>query len=264
MQLGPALLVVSVLLLQSCDEPSNEHPGAQAHALATHEALRSDCARAPVAPGTISGLVHYTGGPAARTPINTQAQGGCGMDPNEPPLTETLVVDQARLANVFVWLENPPPEALLAPLPEETAVLRQRGCIYRPHALGLRVGQKLQVTNEDGATHNVRATPRRDLAAGFNRTQAAGAAPLEVEFNAPEVAIAIVCDLHPWMRAWVGVFEHPYFAVSDAQGRFAWSGLPEGRYQVRAWHEKLGRLSGEALLSAEHGAALCLSFAEKP
>src|SRR5688572_10590567 len=62
--------------------------------------------------GTLTGLVLFDGLPTPRTPIETSAEGGCGMDPAEPPLTETLVVDQARLANVFVWIENPPASAV--------------------------------------------------------------------------------------------------------------------------------------------------------
>jgi len=254
--LGGGLLLWAAACEKAAPLAEGSAPSAASVAASTRAQFESE----PRAPGTLAGLVLYAGAPAARTPINTQAQGGCGLDPEQPPLTETLIVDAGRVANVFVWLENPPADAARDAIPSEALELRQRGCIYRPHALGLRAGQLLRITNEDGATHNVRTLSRHNAEADFNRTQAAGAPAIEARFTAHEVAIAVVCDLHPWMKAWIGVFEHPYFAVSGADGGFAWSGLPPGEYRVKAWHEKLGRLSGSATLSPERGAGLCLSF----
>ena len=216
-----------------------------------------------VSPGSIAGVVLFEGTPPTRTPINTAAEGGCGIDPNEPALSETWVVDGGRMANVFVWLAKPPSEVSSPALSKEPHLLRQRGCIYRPHAIGLRVGETLRITNEDRARHNVRTLPRRDQNPSINQTQVEGAPPIELLFASPEVAVPIVCDLHPWMKAWVGVFEHPYFAVTGADGGFAWSGLPPGEYEVRAWHEVLGRLSTSAVVTGETGAQVRIIFRKK-
>lgn len=254
------LCSASVLVFAACEKAAPVAGGSPKVAESEAASARAQFESTPQQAGTLSGLVLFAGRPAARTAINTQAQGGCGFDPSQPPLTETLIVDAARVANVFVWIENPPRDAAIDAIPTEALELRQQGCIYRPHAIALRAGQLLRITNEDGATHNVHTLSRHNAESDFNRTQAAGAPAIEARFSAQEVAIAVVCDLHPWMKAWVGVFEHPFFAVTGGDGRFAWTGLPPGEYRVKAWHEKLGRLSGSATLSPERGAALCLTF----
>src|SRR5688572_19938149 len=142
-------------------------PAAQDAAVARAEFEAQGAAR-----GSIEGLVLLEGDAPPRTPINTAAEGGCGLDPGEPALTEAWVVDRGRLANAFVWIENPPPVPEAAAL--EPVLLRQRGCVYRPHALGLRAGQTLRVTNEDRARHNVRAIARRETNPEVNVTQAEG------------------------------------------------------------------------------------------
>ena len=272
---GHRSLILALFALAACEDrgspaspPSSANgavragPGKDAGAedsVARAERLASEFQAEAASPGTLEGLVLYAGEPPARVRIDTAAEGGCGVDPNEPALTETWIVDGGRLANALVWLENPPPtSAADAPIPPAPETIRQRGCVFRPHVIGLRAGQELAVWNDDRARHNVRAIPRANRE--FNATQEPGAAPLEVRFAEPEVAIALVCDLHPWMRAWVGVFDHPYFAVTGADGRFVWSALPAGEYRVRAWHEALGRLEGRAVIAAGGGARIALSY----
>ena len=167
------------------------------------------------------------------------------------------------MANVFVWLGNPPPEAQPAPESFKPVQLHQQGCVYRPHALAVRVGQWLSISNEDRARHNVRTMPRREQNPSVNQTQVEGAPALELVFKEPEVAVAIVCDLHPWMKAWVGVFEHRFFAVTGADGRFAWQGVPPGEYEVNAWHEVLGRLKASAVVTQKGGASVRITFRRK-
>ncbi len=70
--------------------------------------------------------------------------------------------------------------------------------------------------------------------------QAPDANPLERKFNRPETLIPVKCGQHPWMRAYVGVLSHPFFAVSTKDGSFWIAGLPPGEYTVVAWHETLG------------------------
>jgi hypothetical protein len=75
----------------------------------------------------------------------------------------------------------------------------------------------------------------------------------------PQVMVTVACDVHPWMRAYLGVVPHPFFAVTGPDGRYELRGLPAGRYTVEAWSERLGRRS-EAATVAE-GGALTLDFA---
>lgn len=259
----PLRLLFLALCLAACNDGS---PSAKSKA-------KTEAAKVPsagpesiansVPPGSIEGRIEFEGTPPARLPINTSAEGGCGFDPNEPALTEAWVVDGGHMANVFVWLGNPPPEPQPAPETLEPLQLRQQGCVYRPHAIAVRAGQTLRISNEDRARHNVRTMPRRDQNPSINQTQAEAGPALDVVFKEAEVAIAVVCDLHPWMKAWVGVFEHRFFAVTGADGRFGWSGLPPGEYEVNAWHEVLGRLKASAVVTQENGASVRITFRRK-
>lgn len=246
--------------LFACDGKQSSHSG---------EAPRVQAPQVDQAPaGTIEGRVLFDGVPPPRSAINTAAEGGCASHPEEPALTETWVVDNGRMANAIVWLVNPPPQAAdSAPdstVEREPIVLAQRGCVYRPHVLGLRIGQTLRVTNEDRGRHNVRSIARSEQNPSVNVNQAEGAAALELVFAAHEVAVPIVCDLHPWMKAWVGVFDHPYFAVTGADGSFHFGDLPPGDYEVRAWHEVLGRQSAEVRVTAHSGSRIEFHFHKQP
>jgi plastocyanin len=260
-----ACALVGTVALACSDEPAG--PAADATKVAdggVSDGLARSIAefeRIAPAAGAIEGLVVFDGDPPARVPIDTSAEGGCGVDPSAPALTETWVVDAGRFANVFVWLENPP--ATESAAPSEPLVLAQKGCVYRPHASAIRVGQKLLVTNDDRARHNVHTLARADANPNVNLSQSEGAPAIELVFGAPEVAVRFVCDLHPWMSASVGVFDHPYFAVTGADGRFTFAGLPPGAYRLRAWHEALGKLTAEATVAADSGARVRMTYRPK-
>ena len=64
-------------------------------------------------------------------------------------------------------------------------------------------------------------------------------------FTAKEVMVPFKCDVHGWMNAYVGVLDHPYFAVTDKDGKFELKALPPGTYTIEAWHEKLGAQTAE-------------------
>ncbi len=261
--MSPLRLLFFALCLAACNDDSPSAKSAAKAEATEAPSVGAESTAIAVPPGSIEGRIEFEGTPPPRLPINTAAEGGCGLDPNEPALTEAWVVEGGRLANVFVWLGNPPPEQQPALDTLEPLQLQQRGCVYRPHAIALRTGQTLRVSNQDRARHNVRTMPRRDQNPSINQTQAEGGPTLDIVFKEPEVAVAIVCDLHPWMKAWVGVFEHRFFAVTGADGRFGWSGLPPGEYEVNAWHEVLGRLKARALVAKESGASVRITFRRK-
>ncbi len=159
---------------------------------------------------------------------------------NRGRLLEESVVVKGGLANVFVYVKNGLEGKKFAPPPpEQVVVIDQKGCRFDPHVIGLRVGQTLRITNSDPVTHNIHPQPAMNRE--WNQSQEAGAAPLERKFVRPEIMMRVKCNVHSWMRAYVSALEHPYFAVTGADGSFEIAGLPPGDYAIEARHEKLGR-----------------------
>lgn len=211
----------------------------------------------PARTGTIRGRVRFDGAPPARKEMAIGSTAGCENHP-VPPLTEDVIVEKGALQNVFVHVKSGLDGWDLPPPPAQPVELDQEGCMYRPRVLGMRLGQKLVVLNSDGATHNVHARPDRND--GFNRTQPPGGAPVEWTPTKAETMIPFGCDIHPWMKSWVSVREHPWFAVSDAGGSFTISGVPPGEYTLEALHEKLGKKTGKVTLPASGTAEIEFVF----
>jgi plastocyanin len=161
------------------------------------------------------------------------------------------------MANVMVMIKGPVAGSHTAP--KEAVVLDQDGCTYDPHVLGLMVGQTLKIRNSDGLLHNVHALPKVNTP--FNMAMPANRTEAEHTFGKSEGMFLVKCDVHPWMSAYVGVFSHPYFAVSGKDGKFAIDGVPDGTYDVEAWHEKLGVKSGKVTVAAGKPATIDFSFA---
>jgi plastocyanin len=122
--------------------------------------------------------------------------------------------------------------------PAEPVKLDQQGCRYVPHVVGVRVGQPVEISNSDETTHNIHSLPETNRE--FNLAQYQKGQKNVETFTVSEVMIPLKCDLHSWMRAYIGVVEHPYFAVTTGGGKFELKNLPPGTYTVEAWHEKAG------------------------
>ena len=149
-----------------------------------------------------------------------------------------VVGTNGGLADVFVVLKDFPASRFE---PAANAVeIRQRGCEYLPYVSAAHVGQSIRVFNDDSAMHNVHPTPTVDGNKEINRAQLPNAAPLDFVFTKPELFLRFKCDVHPWMFAYVSVVEHPFFAVSAADGRFALLEPPAGSYTLQVFHRKAG------------------------
>jgi len=190
--------------------------------------------------GSIAGSIAYTGTPPAPKKIDTSADPVCGQrNPNLS--TEDTVVNNGKLAYAFVYIKDGTAtggtkigEYTWTP-PSTAVVLDQNGCHYRPHVIGIMTGQKLSITNSDPTQHNIHPTPKNNPE--WNQTQPNGAPPIEKTFARAEVLIPVKCNQHPWMKSYIGVLKHPFFAVSAEDGSFTIKGVPPGTYTVAAWHE---------------------------
>jgi plastocyanin len=172
-----------------------------------------------------------------------------------------LAAADGSLANVFVRLQGTFPGT---PVPSEPVTIDQRGCVYVPRVVGARVGQTLQIRNGDALLHNVHGVS----AAGnsFNAGQPAAGMTNQFHLKDEEVMLRVRCDIHSWMTAYVGVVNHPYFAVSHPDGTFEIDNVPAGNHPIQAWHERYGPLTETARVKA--GATTTIEFVysgdEKP
>ena len=190
--------------------------------------------------GSVTGAIAYTGTPPAPKKIDTSADPACGSK-NPNLSTEDNVVTNGKLANVFVYIKDGSTadgkkiaEFTFA-TPSTPVVLDQNGCHYRPHVLGAMVNQDIQITNSDPTTHNIHFTPKNNP--DWNQSQPNGAPPLMHKLTRSEVLVPVKCNQHPWMKAYIGVMKHPFFAVSAEDGSYTIKGVPPGTYTVVAWHE---------------------------
>ncbi len=187
---------------------------------------------------SVSGTVTYDG-PAFRVrAIRMAADPACEKaTEGKTVLDEARVVsDEGGVKNAFVWVKNPP--AGDSPVPTEPVSLNQEGCMFEPRVQGIIVQQELSVENTDPTLHNVRCMADKNRP--FNLGQPPGQAPRIKTFQVPEEAVKFKCDVHPWMAAYLFVMDHPYFAVTDADGKYSIPPLPAGSYTLGVWHEAFG------------------------
>jgi len=173
---------------------------------------------------------------------------------------ESVRVENGGLANVLVRIKGAvpgaPPSRALAARP---IVVGQKDCTFTPRVQGALSGQKVLLQNEDGTLHNVRlADDQRFL---FNVAQRPKGPPVERPLPEAEGVLSLKCDIHPWMRAWVVMSPHGYFATTDASGHFELEDLPAGTYTLEAWHESLGTQTAQVTVAEAGSTEARLAFA---
>jgi hypothetical protein len=247
--LKPFVTVLPALLLAACgggSQPRAESPAAglaQAHV-------------DPATAGSISGRVSFTGDAPSMPVIDMSSNPQCERQHHSPQKAETVIVNaNGTLRNVFVWIKEGLAPAQW-PVPAQAATLDQNGCMYVPHVQGMMENQELEIVNSDPVNHNVHAECR--INAAWNESQPPRAEHKFKKFYAEEVLFPVTCSVHPWMRAYIGVSPHPFFAVTGEDGAFSLKGVPPGTYTVEAIHEKYGRK--EAKLTVAPSAAASIEF----
>lgn len=208
--------------------------------------------------GTISGKVLFTGETPAMPVIDMSSNPQCEREHKTPQKAETAIVNKNRtLRNVFVWIKDGLPNERWTP-PAASATLDQKGCVYEPHVLGIMEGQQLEILNNDPVNHNVHAECQVNTA--WNESQPPRAEHKYKKFDAAEVMFPVTCSVHPWMRSYIGVSPHPFFAVTGDDGSFTLKGVPPGTYTIEAVHEKFGRKEGRLTLAPSGTATIDFSY----
>jgi plastocyanin len=211
----------------------------------------------PATAGTVSGLIVFKGKAPAPAPIAMDSDPRC-MPEGGAAVTETAVVGKGgALQNVFVYVKDGLGDRRF-PVPSTPFVFEQKGCTYRPHVFGVQVGQPIEVLNSDAALHNIHALPEANQE--FNVGQGQQGARHTHVFSTVEVMVPFKCDVHRWMRAYVGVLDHPFFAVTKADGSFSIAGLPPGTYTIEARHEMFGTQTATVTVGAKETKDIAFAF----
>jgi len=188
---------------------------------------------------SISGKITFDGTPPKRKKITTDADPKCAeMHADSPLLSEEVVVNpDGTLKNVCVYVKTGL-EGKTYDVPKEPVTINQTGCHYEPHVFGIMAKQELDILNSDDTLHNIHAMPTKSTE--FNVGEPNKGMIVKRKFANPEVMVHFKCDVHPWMSAYVGVMDNPFYSVTGDDGTFSLKGLPAGEYTVAAWHEKYG------------------------
>jgi plastocyanin len=201
------------------------------------------------AASTITGSVTFDGKVPALKPLAMDADPDCAKKHPKPVLNEMLVLGGGNtMGNILVWVSKGLPAGKTFPVPKTPVTLDQKGCLYVPHVQGIMVGQAYRILNSDGILHNVHSLPKVNRQ--FNKPMPPTLKETSTTFDKPEPIFQIKCDVHPWMQAWIGVFTHPFFSVTAADGKFTISGLDPGTYEITAWHERLGTQTASITVAA--------------
>ncbi len=198
-------------------------------------------------------------GPAPTLPvIDMSSNPSCERQHHAPAHAQTLVVNPNRtLRYAFVWIKAGLPNAHWTP-PAESVKLTQSGCIYAPHVTGIMAGQTLEIVNDDPVNHNIHAESQANPP--WNISEAPRDEHKFRKFATEEVLVPVSCSVHPWMRAFVGVSPHPFYAVTGEDGAFTLQGVPPGTYTIEVVQEKLGKKQGSVTLSASGSATIDFTY----
>ena len=208
--------------------------------------------------GTISGKVAFEGQPPQNPTIPMESDPVCAAAHKDGAGSQTYMVKDGGLDNVFVYIKDGLGNKYAFDAPTQPVTIDQKGCEYVPHVLGVRVGQPLEILNSDNTMHNVHGMAQTNQE--FNYGQPVAGMKNTVTFTAAEVLVPFKCDVHSWMNAYVGVVNHPYFAVTADGGKFELRGVPPGTYTIEAVHEKLGRQSQSVTLGDRDTKTMTFTF----
>jgi plastocyanin len=218
-------------------------------------AVKVDAATA----GDVKGTVVLDGTAPKNEPIKMNADPVCVTANKSQQFQETYEIgsDGKALANAFVYVKDGLGNYMYD-APTDAPTIDQKNCRYHPHVFGVRVGQPLQIINSDPTLHNIHAMPKANQE--FNNGQPIQGMKMTHTFTAKEIMVPFKCDVHGWMNAYVGVLDHPYFFVTDKDGKFELKDVPPGTYTIEAWHEKFGTQTASVTLGPKEAKEISFTF----
>jgi plastocyanin len=236
-----AVMAMGILALAGCkSQPASTSPQEQYTAVDMSTA------------GTIEGTIHYAKTPPKPVEIDMAQDPACTLGATN--YSEGYVVNNGAMANVFIYVKDGLGNKIYA-APTQPVVIDQKGCRYVPHVVGVMVGQAVRFTNSDPTMHNIHMTPtvQGNQSVDISQAPSGGSnSPAdERTFASSELMIPVRCNNHPWMQAFINVAPNPFYAVSDASGKYAIHGLPPGTYTIVADQESLGQQTATVTVAAK-------------
>jgi len=206
--------------------------------------------------GTITGVVTFKGTPPAPQQI--------AVDKDKKVCGKTKMISQSLLVGKKKGIQN----AVVRltdittgkPLPTKAVLLDQKGCRFHPHVLMVPAGGSVEVVNDDPLTHNIHTFSFEN--AQLNQAQPKGSSKLTIEPTIPET-IKVQCDIHKWMEGWMIVSEHPYYTLTDSNGKFTLTSVPPGTYTLEIWHETLGLVNQTVTVKAQKNVNVSVTLPKK-
>ena len=248
----PALLLCGLLTGCRTKTADSAAPGQAAPAAAP--AFQVD----PATAGSIHGTISYQGAKPKPKLIDMSGDPSCVAAHKGKAYDESLVTGaKGGLGNAFVYI-SAGLEGKHFAVPSTPVTIDQGGCWFRPRVLGIQTAQTLDITNSDPVTHNIH--PMATVNHEWNHSQGPGDPPMHRTFAKQEVMIPVKCNIHEWMRAYLGVVDNPYFATTKDDGTFVLPNLPPGTYTVTAWHEMLGTQQATVVVPVNGNAETALLF----
>lgn len=236
-----AAMAMGILVLAGCkSQPVSTSPQEQYTAIDMSTA------------GTIEGTIHYAKTPPKPVQIDMAQDPACTL--GAANYSEGYVVNDGNMANVFIYVKDGLGNKIYA-APAQPVTIDQKGCKYTPHVVGVMVGQAVKFTNSDPTMHNIHMMPTVQGNQSVDISQAPSGGSNqpadERTFRSPELMIPVRCNNHPWMQAFINVSPNPFYAVSDASGKFTIHGLPPGTYTIVADQENLGQQTATVTVGAK-------------
>lgn len=209
-----------------------------------------------VSPGRIIGTVIVRG----QLPPDTVVHPTSDVEVCGAAITDVAIEhDAEKLAGAVVWIDGLHAGKPL-PVVKRYDVVNEN-CLLRPRVQAVAVGGTLNIRSLDPVVHRTRllregnATP----IALVSETDEGQVVPLDHALDRPGM-LELRCDLHPWTRGWIAVFDHPYFTVTERDGGFVLDSVPPGHYTLHVWHERLGQITRPVTVDASGAARVELEL----